>query len=134
VSERGPNAHGETVDPGQVTDLLPRPPAGRRRQGWAGKGLVVAPRGLLHPAIPQPAESLLCELATGHSDRAPASWSSPPTWPRELRAWLPDTSAPLAAELAPAAAVVWCWRPGDLLGLDSPSNRGRTRGRSPVLR
>jgi hypothetical protein len=87
--------------------------------------LVVAPRGLLHPAVPQPAGSLLYELATGHPDRTPRELVFPADLAAELRAWPPATAAPLAAQLAPvAAAVVWCWQRGDLLGLDLPLEAG----------
>ena len=37
----------------------------------AGRVLVVAPAALLHPRVPQPAGSLLYELATGHPGRGP---------------------------------------------------------------
>jgi hypothetical protein len=87
--------------------------------------LVVAPRALLHPAVAQPAGSLLYELATGHPDRGPRELLFPADLAAELRAWPPDRSGPLTAELAPlAAAVVWCWQRGDLLGLELPLEPG----------
>jgi hypothetical protein len=58
-------------DPGRVADgylALPLPADDKEEPE---RVLVVAPRGLLHPAVPQPAGSLLYELATGHPDRAP---------------------------------------------------------------
>jgi hypothetical protein len=77
------------------------------------------PGALLHPAVAQPAGSLLDELATGHPDRGPRELVVPADLASELRAWPPDTSALLTAELAPAAAaVVGCWHRGDVLGLD----------------
>jgi hypothetical protein len=92
--------------------------------------LVVAPRALLHPAVAQPTGSLLYELATGHPDRAPRELVFPADLASELRAWPPDTAAPLTTELAAvAAAVVGCWQRGDRLGLDLPSRPARTRGR-----
>jgi hypothetical protein len=83
--------------------------------------LVVAPQALLDPAVAQPTGSLLYELTTGHPDRGPRELVFPADLAVELHAWPPDTSAPLTAELAQvAAAVVWCWQRGDLLGLDLP--------------
>ena len=119
MSELGPNAYGELCDPGRVADCylaLPLPTG-----DGPGRVLVVAPRSLLHPAVPQPAGSLLYELATGHPDRTSGELVFPADLASELRAWPPDTSAPLTAQLAQvAAAVVWCWQRGDLLGLDLP--------------
>ena len=118
VSELGPNAYGEHLDPGRVGDCylaLPLPAVG----DGAARVLVVAPRGLLHLAVPQPTGSLLYELATGHPDRASPGLVFPADLAVELRAWRQETSAPLAAELAHvAAAVVWCWQRGGLLGLN----------------
>jgi hypothetical protein len=77
------------------------------------------PRALLHPAVAQPAGSLLYELTTGHPDRGPRELVFPADLASELRAWPPDRAAPLTAGLAPAAAaVVGCWQRGDLLGLE----------------
>jgi hypothetical protein len=125
VSELGPNAFGEWCDPGRVADgylVLPLPV---RNGAGAGRVLVVAPRALLHPGVAQPAGSLLYELATGHPDRSPRELVFPADLAEELRAWPPDTSAPLTAELTPvAAAVVGCWQRGDLLGLDLPLEPG----------
>jgi hypothetical protein len=124
VSELGPNAYGEVCDPGRVADCYLALPLPAGEEG-PGRVLVVAPRALLHPAVPQPAGSLLYELATGHPDRAPRELVFPADLAAELRAWPPDTSVPLAAELAPVgAAVVWCWQRGDLLGLDLPLEHG----------
>jgi hypothetical protein len=80
VSELGPNAFGEPVEPGRVdcylalTLLL-------EDEGEEGLGgvLVVAPRWLLHSAVPQPAGSLVYQLATGHPERQAGELSSPPT-------------------------------------------------------
>jgi hypothetical protein len=49
--------------------------------------LVVAPRWLLHPGVPQPAGSLLYELVTGHPDRDPGELVFPADLAVELRAW-----------------------------------------------
>jgi hypothetical protein len=123
VSELGPNAHGELPDPGRVADCylaLPLP-----ADDGPARVLVVAPRALLHPAVAQPTGSLLYELATGHPDRAAGELVFPADLAAELRAWPPDRSAPLTAELAAvAAAVVWCWERGDLLGLELPLEPG----------
>jgi hypothetical protein len=124
VSELGPNAYGEWCNPGWVSDCylaLPLP-AERDKRGGV---LVVAPRALLHPAVAQPAGSLLYELATGHPDRAPGELVFPADLVAELRAWPPDRSGPLIAELAGVvAAVVGCWQRGDLLGLELPLEAG----------
>jgi hypothetical protein len=73
VDQLGPNALGETLEPGRVADhylglLLPPGPAGEPE---AGTVLVVAPAVLLHPGVPQPAGSLVYQLLTGHPERAP---------------------------------------------------------------
>jgi hypothetical protein len=119
VSELGPNAYGEVCDPGRVADCflaLPLPPGNETRPG---RVLVVAPRALLYPAVPQPAGSLLYELATGHPDRTPQELVFPADLAEELRAWPRDHSAALAAGLAEVgAAVVRCWQRGDLRGLE----------------
>jgi hypothetical protein len=87
--------------------------------------LVVAPRALLDPAVAQPAGSLLDELTTGHPDRAPGELVFPDGLAAELHAWLPDTSTPLTAGLAPAgAAIVGCWQRSDLRGLALPLEYG----------
>jgi hypothetical protein len=125
VSELGPNADGEWCDPGRVADCYLALPLPVHNEAGAGRVLVVAPRALLHPSVAQPAGSLLYELATGHPDRDPRELVFPADLTVELRAWPPDTSAPLTAELAPtAAAVVSCWQRGDLLGLDLPLKPG----------
>jgi hypothetical protein len=119
VSELGPNAYGELPDPGRVADCYLALPLPAHNGAGAGRVLVIAPRALLHPRVPQPAGSLLYELATGHPDRGPRELVFPADLAGELRAWPPDTSAPLTAELAAvAAAVVGCWQRGDLLGLE----------------
>jgi hypothetical protein len=123
VSELGPNAYGQVCDPGRVADCyLAFPvPAG----DGPGRVLVVAPRGLLHPAVPQPTGSLLYELTTRHPDRTPRELVFPADLISELRAWPPATAVALTAELAPVgAAVVWCWQRGDLLGLELPLEPG----------
>jgi hypothetical protein len=71
VDQLGPNALGEVLEPGRVTDcylglLLPPPPAGELE---AGTVLIVAPATLLHPGVPQPAGSLVYGLVTGHPER-----------------------------------------------------------------
>jgi hypothetical protein len=121
VSELGPNAHSETLDPGRVGDcylglLLPPPPAGEPE---AGHLLVVAPRALLHPRVPQPAGSLVYELLTGHPDRQPHKLVFLADLTGELRAWPRDTWAAVGVDPAAVAdAVIACWRNGDIQGLE----------------
>ena len=125
MSELGPNAYGEWCDPGRVADCYLALPLAGENDTKPDRVLVVAPRALLHPAVAQPTGSLLYELTTGHPDRDPRELVFPADLASELRAWPPDTSAPLTAELAAvAAAVVWCWQRGDLLGLDLPLEPG----------
>jgi hypothetical protein len=71
VDRLGPNALGEALEPGRVTDcflglLLPPGPAGEPE---AGTILIIAPAALLHPAVPQPDGSLIYALLTGHPER-----------------------------------------------------------------
>ena len=86
MSELGPNAFGEPVEPGRVDCYLglPLPPQDEDAQGGV---LVVAPRWLLHPAVPQPAGSLVYELATGHPDRQVGELVFLADLTAELRAW-----------------------------------------------
>jgi hypothetical protein len=80
--------------------------------------LVVAPRWLLHPAVPQPAGSLVYELATGHPDRQAGELVFPADLIEELRAWPTDSWAALGVDFeAVAAAVNGCWQRGDVRGL-----------------
>jgi hypothetical protein len=81
VDQLGPNALGEVLEPGRVTDcylglLLPPGPAGEPEPGTV---LVIAPAGLLYPRVPQPAGSLVYGLLTGTPSARPASWCSWPT-------------------------------------------------------
>jgi hypothetical protein len=124
VSELGPNALGKPVDPGRVDCYLglPLPPDEDDAQGGV---LVVAPRWLLHPAVTQPAGSLVYELATGHPDRQPGELVFPADLTVELRAWPRDTWAAVGVDLDQvAAAVVGCWRRGDFRGLHLPLEPG----------
>jgi hypothetical protein len=71
VDQLGPNALGETLEPGRVADcylglLLPPGPAGEPE---AGTILIVAPAALLHPRVPQPDGSMVYALLTGHPER-----------------------------------------------------------------
>ncbi len=83
VDQLGPNALGEVLEPGKISDcylglLLPPPSAGEPE---AGTILIVAPAALPHPAVPQPAGSLAwstsCSPATPNAK--PVSWYSSPT-------------------------------------------------------
>jgi hypothetical protein len=121
VSELGPNAHGEALNPGRVSDcylglLLPPPPAGEPE---AGRVLVVAPRALLHPYVPQPAGSLVYELLTGHPERQPHELVFLADLAVELRAWPAETWVAVGVDPdAVARAVIACWRSGDVQGLE----------------
>jgi hypothetical protein len=116
-----PNAYGETLEPGRVADcylglLLPPPLAGEPE---AGRVLVVAPRALLHPHLPQPAGSLVYELLTGHPYRQPGELVFLADLAVELRAWPAETWAGLGVDPAAVAhAVIACWRHGDVQGLE----------------
>jgi hypothetical protein len=93
VDQLGPNAFGETIEPGRVADcylglLLPPPPAGEPE---AGTILIVAPAALLHPRVPQPAGSLIYQLLTGHPKRNTGELVFVADLTMELRAWPQDT-------------------------------------------
>jgi hypothetical protein len=120
VSELGPNAFGEPVEPGRVDCYLALPLL-PEDEGGVGGVLVVAPRWLLHPAVPQPAGSLVYELATGHPDRHPAELVFPADLTQELRAWPTDTWPALGVDLDQVtAAVIGCWQRGEVRGLQFP--------------
>ena len=123
MSELGPNAFGEPVEPGRVDCYLALPlPAQEDEQGGV---LVVAPRWLLHPAVPQPAGSLAYELATGHPDRQPGELVFLADLTVELRAWPTDTWAALGVDLDHvAAAVVGCWQRDEVRALHLPLEAG----------
>jgi hypothetical protein len=125
VSELGANAFGEPVDPGRVDCYLGLPLPAEADEEGSGGVLVVAPRWLLHPAVPQPAGSLVYELATGHPDRQPGELIFPADLTEELRAWPTDTWAALGVDLEQiASAVVGCWQRGDIRGLTFPLQPG----------
>jgi hypothetical protein len=125
VSELGPNAFGEPVDPGRVDCYLALPLPPRDEEDGVGGVLVVAPRWLLHPAVPQPAGSLVYELATGHPDRQLDQLVFPADLIEELRAWPQERWAALGVDLeAVAAAVNGCWQRGDVRGLHLPLEPG----------
>ncbi len=125
MSELGPNALGQHLDPGRATDgylALPLPVRGGQGQGGV---LVVTPRVLLHLSVPQPAGSLLYELTTGHPDRQPGELVFPADLAVELRAWPRERWAPRGVDLEQlGASVVGCWRRGDLRGLELPLDTG----------
>jgi hypothetical protein len=120
MDQLGPNALGETPEPGRVADcylglLLPPPPAGEPE---AGTILIVAPTALLHPRLPQPAGSLIYQLLTGHPEREPGELVFMGDLAVELRAWPRDTWAQLGVNPdVVAQAVVGCWRDGDISGM-----------------
>jgi hypothetical protein len=112
MDQLGPNALGETLAPGRVPDcylglLLPPRPVGEPE---AGTVLVVAPSTLLHPAIPQPAGSLVYQLLTGHPEREPGALVFVADLTVELRAWPTDTWAKVGVDPDQVAqAVIGCW-------------------------
>jgi hypothetical protein len=120
MDQFGPNALGETLEPGRVTDcylglLLPPGPAGEPE---AGTVPVVAPAALLHPGVPQPAGSRIYELLTGHPEREPDELVFVADLTGALRAWPQDTWTKLGVDPEPVAqAVVDCWRDGEVTGL-----------------
>jgi hypothetical protein len=117
VSELGPNAFGEPVEPGRVDCYLGLPLALDQDEGGPGV-LVVAPRWLLHPAVPQPAGSLVYELATGHPDRQPGELVFPADLTAELRVWPAERWVALGVDLEQVTtALVGCWQRGEVRGL-----------------
>ena len=116
----GPNALGETLEPGRVADcylglLLPPGPVGEPE---AGTVLVVAPAALLHPGVPQPDGSLLHELLTGHPEREPGELVFVADLTGELRIWPQDTWTKVGVDPDQVAqAVIGCWQDGEVTGL-----------------
>jgi hypothetical protein len=125
VSELGPKILGEPVEPGRVDCYLGLPLAADEDENGVGGVLVVASRWLLHPAVPQPAGSLVYELATGHPGRQPGDLLFPADLTEELRTWPTDSWAALGVDLEEvAAALVGGWRRGDFRGLPLPLEPG----------
>jgi hypothetical protein len=120
VDQLGPNAFGETLEPGRVADcylglLLPAGPVGEPE---AGTVLIVAPAVLLHPRVPQPAGSLVYELLTGNPERDAGELVFVADLACELRAWPHDTWTKVGVDPAQVAQVViGCWRDGEVTGL-----------------
>jgi hypothetical protein len=120
VDQLGPNALGEVLEPGRVADchlglLLPPGPAGEPE---AGTVLIVGSAVLLHPAVPQPAGSLVYELLTGHPEREPGELVFVADLTCELRAWPHDTWTKVGVDPDQVArAVIGCWRDGKVSGL-----------------
>jgi hypothetical protein len=120
VDQFGPNALGETLEPGRVTDcylglLLPPGPAGEPE---AGTVLVVTSAALLHPRVPQPAGSLVYELLTGHPEREPGELVFVADLTVELRAWPKDTWTAVGVDPDQVTqAVVGRWRDDEVTGL-----------------
>jgi hypothetical protein len=116
VDQLGPNALGEVLKPGRITDcylglLLPPGPAGEPE---AGTILIVGPATLLHPAVPQPAGSLIYQLLTGHPEREPGELVFVADLTGELRAWPTDTWAAVGVDPEQVAqAVIGCWQAGE---------------------
>jgi hypothetical protein len=120
VDRLGPNALGEVLEPGKISDcylglLLPPPSAGEPE---AGTILIVAPTALLHPAVPQPAGNLVYELLTGHPEREAGELVFVADLTGELRAWPNDTWAKVGVDSDQVTqAVIGCWRDGEVTGL-----------------
>ena len=120
MDQLGPNALGETLEPGRVTDcylglLLPPGPVGEPE---AGTILIVAPAALLHPRVPQPDGSLVYGLLTGHPKREAGELVFVADLTGELRAWPDDTWAKLGVDPDQVTqAVVGCWQDGEVNGL-----------------
>jgi hypothetical protein len=122
VRRLGPNAYGEQLQPGRVSDcylaiLLDQPLAEIAPE--PGSVLVVAPAALLHAEVPQPDGQVLYELVTGHPDRAPRDLLFLADLTAELRAWPKQTWT--AVGVSPEAAllaVVDRWRAGHVKGLE----------------
>ena len=117
----GPNAYGEHLRPGRVTDcylgvLLAQPLAEIAPE--PGRVLVVAPAALLHEEIPQPHGQALYDLVTGHPDRAARELVFLADLTVELRAWPQQTWTTVG--IGPEAAllaVVDRWRAGHVRGV-----------------
>jgi hypothetical protein len=122
VRRLGPNAHGEQLQPGRVTDcylgiLLDQPLAEIAPE--PGRVLVVAPTALLYSEIPQPDGQVVYELLTGHPDRVPRELVFLADLTVELRAWPQQTwtAVGISPEVA-LLAVVDRWRAGQVKGLE----------------
>jgi hypothetical protein len=118
VDQFGPNALGETLEPGRVADCclgLRLDSPGHTEPAGV---LLVAPATLLHPSVPQPEGTVLYELLTGHPNRASRELVFLADLTIELRAWPTDTWAKVGIDpQAAAGAVVAGWQRGDVLGL-----------------
>jgi hypothetical protein len=120
VDQLGPNALGEVLEPGRVADCylgLPLPP-GPTGEPEAGTILIVGPWTLLHPAVPQPAGSLVYELLTGHPERELGELVFIADLTDELRVWPQDTWTAVGVDPDQVAqAVIGCWQDGEVTGL-----------------
>ena len=120
MDQLGPNALGETLEPGRVADcylglLLPPGSAGEPE---AGTILIVTPAALLHPRVPQPDGSLVYELLTGHPEREAGELVFVADLTCELRAWPHDTWAKAGVDPDQVAkAIIGCWQAGKITGL-----------------
>ena len=116
----GPSALGEVLEPGRVADcylglLLPPGAAGEPE---AGTILIIGPAALLHPAVSQPAGSLIYQLLTGHPEREPHELVFLADLTCELRAWPTDTWAKVGVDPDQVTqAVIGCWQDEEVTGL-----------------
>jgi hypothetical protein len=102
----GPNAYGEQLQPGRVTDcylgiLFDQPLAEIAPE--PGRVLVVAPAALLDEQVPQPHGQVLYDLVSGHPHRAPRELVFLADLALELRAWPQQTWS--AVGISPEAAL-----------------------------
>jgi hypothetical protein len=120
VDQLSANALGEVLEPGRVADcylglLLAPGPLGEPE---AGTILIVGPAALLHPAVPQPAGSLIYQLLPGHPEREPGELVFVADLTCELRAWPLGTWAKIGVDPDQVAQVViGCWQDGEVSGL-----------------
>jgi hypothetical protein len=120
VDQLGPNALGESLEPGRVTDcylglLLPPGPVGEPE---AGTILVVGPTALLHPGVPRPAGSLVYQLLTGHPEREPGELVFVADLTVAWRAWPTDTWTAVGVDPDQITqAVIGGWQDGEVTGL-----------------
>jgi hypothetical protein len=139
VLRLGPNAFGEQLQPGRVTDcylgiLLDQPLAEIAPE--PGRVLVVAPAALLGEQIPQAHGQVLYDLVTGHPDRSPRELVFLADLTVELRAWPQQTWSEVGVSPEAALlAVVDGWRAGHIRGLELggiSAEEARALGRPPM--
>ena len=125
MAQLGANAFGEVLEPGRVPDCYLGLLLHDADSAEAAGVLIVSPAALLHPSVPQPDGMLLYELLTGQPDRTAHEPVFVADLTVELRAWPTDTWAKVGVDLKhAAAAVIGCWRRGDVGRLHQPLEPG----------